>query len=156
MSLWTLSRKVPMTRSRRLAVDRLFLERTFSKEIAAARKRKDAEAVAALESDFQFEESMHTDEENLHLTRKLLRRAWVLRVPVPPRPRDGKEESSDWYESVTTGDWCLTSQGMKTLRQEIRSELKARAEDRVRWTLWLSALTGVIGAITGLVALLRK
>lgn len=45
---------------------------------------------------------------------------------------------------------------MTAIRDEIRHELKARHEVRAQWVVWLSALTGVIGAITGLVAVLAQ
>lgn len=119
-----------------------------------ARKLKDKEKVESLEGQHRFEIDLHDEEEDTYVTKKLLAKARRLRVPIPHRYNEDKTESEHWYEGHYTGRWNLTTRGVAALREEIRREVKARHEARSQWVVWLSALTGVIGALTGLVALL--
>lgn len=154
ISLLRLITKLPIPKETSLAWQRALLDRAYSKDISAARKLKDSEEVENLERDHRFEIDLHDEEEDAHLTKKLLSKARQLRVPVPHRYNEDKTESEDWYEGNYTGRWYLTTRGFSSLREEIRREIKARHESRAQWVVWLSALTGVIGAATGLIALL--
>jgi hypothetical protein len=146
--------KLPIPTEPRLAWQRTLLDHTYAKEISAARKLKNKEKLESLERDHRFEIDLCDEEEDAHLTKTLLSQARRLHVPVPHRYNEDKTESDHWYEGHYTGRWHLTPRGVAALREEIRRELKARHEGRAQWVVWLSALTGVIGAITGLVALL--
>lgn len=153
-SLLRLVTKLPIPTGLRLSWQRTLLDRAYAKDIAAARKLKDKEKIVSLEGDRRFEIDLHDEEEDAHITKKLLSKARRLRVPAPHRYNEDKTESEHWYEGPYTGGWYLTTSGVSTLRDEIRREAKAKHELRAQWTVWLSALTGLIGAITGLVALL--
>jgi hypothetical protein len=148
--------KLPIPTGTHLAWQRTLLDRAYVEEIAAARKLQDKEKVVSLERDDRFELDMHDEEEDAHLTNTLLAKARRLHVPVPHLYNEDKTLSEHWYEGHYTGRWCLRTCGVGALREEIRREVKARHEARAHWVVWLSALTGVIGAITGLVALLAK
>ena len=119
-----------------------------------SKKLKDKERVESLERDHRFEINLHDEEEDAYLTKTLLSKARKLRVPVPHRYNEDKTESEHWYEGNYTGRWYLTTRGFAALREEIRHEVKARHESRAQWVIWPSTLTGVIGAATGLIALL--
>ena len=67
---------------------------------------------------------------------------------------DHGETTKDWRQGPQ-GLWCLTDQGIANVREEIRNELRWRHERRAHWINWFSVLVGLIGAITGLVAVLR-
>lgn len=138
----------------RLAWSRSRIERGFGKGISAARTAKDYQRLKALEQDRRFELDMQAEEEDAYLTTSLLRKARTLRVPVPHIYNEGGTESPYWYEGHYTGGMLLTDAGIKTLREEIRMESKARNEVRAQLVVWISALTGLIGATTGLIALL--
>ena len=146
--------KLPIPAEPRLAWQRTLLDRAYGKDISAARKLKDQSKVESLERDHRFEIDLYDEEEDSHLTKKLLAKARRLRVPVPHRYNDDKTESEHWYEGQYTVRWYLTTSGFSALREEIRREVKARHEARAHWVVWLSGLTGIIGAVTGLVALL--
>lgn len=146
--------KFPIPTCTRLAWQRTLLDRAYAKDISAARKLKDTEEVASLESAHQFEIELLDEEEDAYLTKTLLAKARRLHVPFPHIYNKDKTESEHWCEGQNTGRWHLTVRGMAAVRKEIRREVKARYEVRAHWVVWLSALTGVIGAITGLVALL--
>jgi hypothetical protein len=143
-----------MPQSTRLEWQRALLDRTYARDIAAARKQKDNEKVKQLESDHRFEMELHEEDEDAYITKRLLAKARRLRVPIPRRQTSDGQESEHWYESNYTGRWHLTTLGIATLRSEIRSEIKAHHESRSYWVVWLSAITGVVGAITGLVAVI--
>lgn len=156
LSLLRVARFLPIPAKSKLALQRALLGRAYEREIAVACKSKDNAKVRSLEEEHRFEVDLHDEEEDAYLTRKLLRQARRLRVPVPLRYNDDKSESDHWYEGHYTGGWYLTYKGFAALREEIRRERKARHDARSQWVVWLSALTGVIGAATGLVALLTR
>lgn len=155
-SLLRLVAKLPIPTGVRLAWKRALLDRVYTKDIAQARKHRNAEEIESLTRDHCQILDRHDEEEDVFITKKLLAKASRLRVPIPDRYKEGKIESEYWYESYHTGKWSLTNHGVAALREEIRRELKARHELRSQWIVWLSVLTGVIGAITGLVALLKS
>jgi hypothetical protein len=154
ISLLRIVAKLPIPTEWRLSWQRTLLDRAYAKDISAARKLKDREKVESLEHDHRFEIGLHDEEEDAYLTKKLLSKARKLRVPMPHRYNEDKTESEHWYEGHYTGRWYLTTRGFSALREEIRREVKARHESRTQWVVWLSALTGVIGAATALIALL--
>ena len=148
--------KLPMPEESRLVWQRNWIDKVYAKEIAAARTSNDREKVESLERDHQFEIELHDEEEDAHLTGLLRKQARRLHVPIPHRFNEDKSESDHWYEGRHTCRWYLTTRGIAALREEIRREVKARHEARSHWVVWLSAFTGLVGAITGLVALLAN
>ncbi len=146
--------KMPLPTDTKLGWQRLLLDRSYAQDISAARKAKDTAKVQSLESVRRFEIDMHDEEEDAYVTKQLLKKARSLRVPVPHRYNEDKSESEHWYEGHYTGGWYLTNRGIASLREEIRREQKARHEIRAQWVVWVPALTGLVGTITGLVALL--
>lgn len=99
---------------------------------------------------------MHREEEDLYYTKTLLYQARKLRVPTPRARNEFGEEMPEWYQANYTGVWLLTDVGTSSIRKEIRAELKERHEAKARLVVWISALTGVIGSATGLIAILSK
>ena len=140
----------------RLGWERTRLDKSYAKDIAEARKAKDKDKVESLERDHRFEIDLHDEEEDEYITRKLLSKARRQKVPIPHRHNEDKSESEHWYEGHYSGRWYLTARGVAALRDEVRRELKARHEARSHWVFWFTALTGVIGSLTGLVALLTR
>lgn len=151
-----LIRSLPAPREWKAEWHRSLLDKTYAKEIAAARIAKDKDKVESLEFDHRFEIQMHEEEADLELTRFLTRQARRLHVPLPRYKNDDGSESALWYEGSITCYRMLTTEGVARLRDEIRREKKARHESKAVWIPWLSAITGAIGAATGLVALLIK
>lgn len=155
---WKVVRALPISKLARLSIQRGFVDRAYDKEARRALGARDMDSLSAIESTRSYELDALVDDENYILSQKLLRQARRLRVKVPSRqmasdsPRD--DTSGNWYQSVHNGHWMLTDDGMRTLRTEIRAERKARGEARAHWIAWLSAITGIIGTLTGLVAVL--
>lgn len=153
-NLLQLIRYVPALREWKAEWRRSLLDRAYAKDIAAAKVAKDKDKVVSLESDHQFEIQMHEEEADLELTRYLTRQARRLHVPLPRYKNDDGSESGHWHEGPLTYYRMLTTEGVAKLRDEIRREKKARHESKAVWIPWLSTITGVIGAATGLIALL--
>ena len=139
-----------------LAWSRSRIERSYDRDIAAAHRAKDRDWLTALESERSFELDMQDEQEDAHLTGRLLRRARRLRVPIPHRRNEDGTESHEWYVGAQTGGWYLTTIGIRALREEIRQESKARHESRAQLVVWLSVVTGMIGALTGLIAVAQR
>jgi hypothetical protein len=110
----------------------------------------------AIKSAMRFELDLQQEEEDAYLTKSLLRKARRLRVPIPHSHSDDGTVSNQWYEGGQTGGLYLSVTGIRDLREEIRRELKARHEHHAQLVVWLSAITGIIGAITGLIAVAQK
>jgi hypothetical protein len=147
--------KLPLSRTR-LSWERELLDSAYARDIAAARAAKDQEKAQSLISAHQFELELHGEEEDAYLTRKLLSEARRLWIPEPPLFIN-LLPSEHWYQSQNSGRWYLTRQkGMTALREAIRTEGKAAHEARSRWVVWITATTGLIGAVTGLVAVLTR
>lgn len=104
------------------------------------------------ELDYQ---ALEEDEAKFH-SRQLQERARVLRVPRPPVFVDGTL-SDDYQRSGFDGHvYFLSLIGEQKVRAAIREEEKYRSEVWVRRIPYITAITGLIGTITGLVALLAK
>jgi hypothetical protein len=153
-SLLRIVAKIPLPQSNRLEWQRTLLDRAYARDIAAARKQKDNDKVEKLESQHRYEMELHEEDEDAYISKRLLYKARRLRVPIPRLHTSDGQESEHWHQSNYTGLWHLTNLGITSLRSEIRNEIKARHESRSHWVVWLSALTGVVGAITGLVAVI--
>jgi adenylate kinase family enzyme len=139
----------------RLAWSRRAIQRGYGKTISAARTAKKFNEVADLEGAMRFEMDLQRELEDSYLTTRLLQQARRLRVPIPYHRNPDGSESDHWYEGSQTGEWYLSTNGIRSLRQEIRQELKDRHESRSHYLIWLTALTGVIGSITGLIAVMQ-
>jgi len=81
-------------------------------------------------------------------SRRLCYIAHASMVPLP----DGKDKEL-WREQSYSRERVLTSKGLWELKKLIREEKRERREGFV---VWLAALTGIIGAITGLAAVLSR
>ena len=62
------------------------------------------------------------------------------------------EDKQMWHESIYTMDQSvLTEKGIEALRSKIRAEKRERIDIFIRWA---TVLTGTIGALTGLLAVI--
>lgn len=58
-----------------------------------------------------------------------------------------------WEHCGFTGDYHLTDHGLRELFKVIRTDTKERTEI---WTKWAAILIAVLGAVTGLVAVIKR
>ena len=154
--LFRIIRIAPVPREWKADWHRAQVDKAYAKDIAKAKAEKNEEKVESLESDHRFEIQSHEEEQDLILTRHLIRQASRLHVPLPRRKNPDGSDTDFWYEGSQTYYRMLTTEGVAKLRDEIRRERKARHEAKAVWITLLSAITGAIGAATGLVAVLLK
>lgn len=140
----------------RLARSRRAIQRGYGKDISAARRAKKFDEVAELQRAQRFEMELQQELEDSYITSGLLQKARQLRVPIPYIRASDNTQSDLWYEGRQIGGWLLTTTGIRFLRQEIRQEIKKRHESRSRFFAWITAMTGVIGAVTALVSALLQ
>lgn len=120
-----------------------------------AEKTNDPEHIERGHNDWQFELAMHTDEEQEYYSKKLLKKARDLRVMVPPY-YEGSKLTDDYEEGRLSGRIYLSLKGEHAVRAAIREEEEHRAKQRGRWVPYIAALTGLAGAVTGLIAAIDK
>jgi hypothetical protein len=96
--------------------------------------------------------TLHQDREVMY-TKRLLRTARRLRVRIPDK-YDDKGELTDYWERAWDGPLYLSESGDAQLRSAIRVERKERHEARAHWINWIAAITGLVGAVTGLLAII--
>lgn len=120
--------------------------RTVSHFQSLRKEAEDSDEREYLLNGEKHEVGMIDDEIYSLETQYLLEQARNLLLPMPKH--DENEEY--WEKSQFTRLYQLTRHGMQELRSTIRSEKRARRE----WiAVWVAGLIGLIGAISGLVAL---
>lgn len=114
------------------------------KEIALLwSNHKDLQLLEGLHQEHYFEFT-ELESERVHLmTARLMAAASRMMVPTP-----GEDA---WEECQVTGYRLLTREGIQELRRAVRAEEAARRDAALSW---LGAGTGLVGALTGLVAVL--
>ena len=118
----------------------------YDKKIADARATKNRDGAEQLISEMFMEFDLADDEINKLRTLILMRGARRYLLPTP-------SEKDDWEDSKIDGRRFLTQQAQRALIVAIRAETKQRAE---LFGLRVAGLTGVIGALTGLAAVLMS
>jgi len=99
-------------------------------------------------ADYGPEDVLYEDEIHELWTRYLREKAERLLLPLPPM-----DDENYWEESRVTSRKLLTRKGIDEVRRSIRRELHER---RSGWLTWVAALTGLVGAISGLVAIISS
>jgi hypothetical protein len=79
---------------------------------------------------------------------RLIREARGYSLVLPPLD----EKHEDWEESEFTQQWRLTPKTFIELRNAVRAERKARHEIWQSRIVGISAATGLIGALTGIIS----
>ncbi|MYZ51588.1 hypothetical protein [Malikia spinosa] len=132
----------------------------MDREIGRERRRtvKNGGNVADIWEDgnWEFEYQLLEEDEASFHSRQLLGRARELRIPTPSL-FVGDILSDDYQRSGLDGHrYYLSLVGEQKVRTAIREEEKYRSERWARRIPYITALSGLIGTITGLVALLAK
>jgi hypothetical protein len=131
------------------------IRRGYESQLVTARRAHDRKAVSELEDAKRWELQLIDELEDEHLTSDL-KQARRLRVPVAHLRNVDDSCSEHWYQGSQTGGWYLNALGAQSLRREIREERKQRHEARALLLPWITAITGAIGTLTGLVAVLAN
>lgn len=154
--LCKLSKTLPIPELRRVAWQRRMTERAYEVDIRAAKAKKDGVELESLRTLRGHEVAQYDEEEALLISRQLLTTAAKLDIQRPSSDPADNGELENWEYGEFYGRWALSPLGRARLREDIRKERKARHEDRIYWLAWIAPLTGIIGAATGLVAVLAK
>lgn len=83
------------------------------------------------------------------VTRYLLNKSNKRFLPVP----SVSEESGMWERNVFTGGYHLTDKGIREIRRMVRQDIKESIEI---FMPYVTTLFGLIGAATGLIAVIKK
>ena len=115
----------------------------------AKKEHKNREEIQNLE-DERMNELQYIDEQlDSLVTRRLCKIANKLMVPVP----DHENKDLWWEMCVYQPGKVFTTKGIQEIRRNIRTERKERWEVIM---VWFALLTGLIGATTGLVAVVMR
>ena len=69
---------------------------------------------------------------------------------------DLQESREDWETARLTGRWRLRRRALQDLMAAIRNAKKDRQEARQAKLIWITSLTGMFGALTGLISVLAR
>ena len=135
---------------RRLQADKRRIRKTNKKLIDQAKQqKKPRDELEVLHYDARIDIGQ-VDEDIWHLQMQYLsQQAEKYLLPIP----EFKEDSGEWIQSIFTGRWRLSPDALAKLRTDIRPEQKERRE---YWTTLITLLIGLVGALIGFVALLKK
>lgn len=131
-------------------------EKDYTSKLAAARAKNDTEEIESLQMSKQFEEFSEYEMDETEFTRRLVRRARKLRVPLPEYPRKRDEDNDWWSMNYSNGQRYLTPKGIAEVRDAIRKEERWQSERYAQWISGLAGVTGVLGTLIGLFALRCK
>lgn len=132
-------------RIRRLQKDKRKIDLEYGQTIKDARQSKDHDLEQKLIGERFFERDLVEDEIMKIVSHDLREKAERLMIPIP----EFHKNSPDWERSRIDDRYQLSPQALAKLRSEIRREKKERHEYML---MWLAALIGIIGALTGLFA----
>lgn len=135
---------------RKLQRDRTKMRSVYKQEKEQARRdKKSSDEIAEIEQRAWFEQELVDDEIESLESRYLIESAERLILPIPMFSKD----SDAWRQSSQLGLNLLTRKGMATLRSTIRAERKERREAKM---IWVAAITGILGTLTGLIAVWKS
>lgn len=156
MNIYQLLNKSPIGEGRRLRLRRYFMDREIAKEQREIHKNGGNPKEDWEPGNWDIEYRMLEEDEASFHSRYLLRRARELRIPTPA-VFEGTKVSADYERSGINGNfYYLSIIGEQKLRTAIREEEKYISERWARRIPYITALSGLIGTATGLVALLIK
>lgn len=147
-------RRLPMPKDQRLRWHLARASRSYRRDMAKARKQGASQDTRDGIQHGYWAETDELDQELEQLrTKRLLRMAHRLDVPYPQPPWHSEVQRNEyWAQGDMTGEWYLSTTGFNKVRADIRAEIKARHDARAHWVAWIAAITGLLGALTGLVA----
>lgn len=156
MNIYRLLYTTPMPEGVRLRLRRHLMDRKVDRERHRVVKIGGSAADIWEDGIWQFEYQLLEEDEASFHSRLLLRRARKLRIPAPS-VFEGNVLSADYQRSGLDGHrYYLSLAGEQKVRSAIREEERYRSERWARRIPYITALSGLIGTIIGLVALLAK
>ena len=147
---------MPLPRKLKKRWRKTIIDKEYDQEIENARKKKDHDEVSMLIEMRQNDEYLDYIDEEVSFTRDLIRTGRKLRVAIPAMRVQGKDLSDDWCRDDNLDENYLSPSGILKVQEGIRKEIAWRQQSRAHWIMWISATTGFIGALTGLLAVYFK
>jgi hypothetical protein len=138
-TLYGLARWMPVSKDRRLAWQRKALDREYKRDLAAA--GKDADALDVVHGSYHWDFRILDEEIDTHYAIRLARKASRLHVPTP-----SFEDKECWKRSENTGDWYMSDEGCRRVRELIRAERRGQWELISRWVPIIGAIAAMIAA----------
>jgi len=134
----------------KLSKSRKKIHDIYSKDIREAQqKKKSRDEIEEIKHDQYFEYAMIQEEIDILITSYLRSKANTLFVSLPEY-----DDEKMWTEcNKISQQKVLTTLGINKIKKTIRQERKERVEIIL---MVAASLTGIIGAITGLIALIKK
>ncbi|MDP8244804.1 MAG: hypothetical protein P9L94_12025 [Candidatus Hinthialibacter antarcticus] len=119
---------------------------SFQKDIKNAKNNnKSRDEISGIRSQAWFETDCIDEEIDDLNTRYWTDLARRYCLPIPAIDR----EANKWTEGKYNGKRCLTKEAVLELRTLVRKE-------REVYLIWIAAFTGVLGALTGLIAIIKS
>lgn len=122
------------------------IETKYDEEIKRAQsEKKEREEIESIKHSKFFEILKNDQERSEFLTGYLIKKANRYVIPIP------KHDDEQMWDEGQMGYRFLTYEGINNLRSEIRREEKER---RDAFLSWIPPITGLIGTMIGLAAIL--
>ena len=119
----------------------------FNNQLKYLKKQGKSDEIEELRSNSSVDFFLNKEEIQKLITTRLNGIANKLVLELPDY-----EDKQMWRESIYTMDQSvLTEKGIEALRSKIRAEKRERIDIFIRWA---TVLTGTIGALTGLLAVI--
>ena len=126
------------------------LKDKFHPLIEAAKATKDAKKEGSIVSEYLYGRDLILHPTYGVQAQFLERKARKLGIRVPDKQAGPEEEDESWEQSNITGDWMLTPEAERKLRNEIRQEERSNADERRKWATLFFAVLGSIFAFMSL------
>ncbi|WP_155984978.1 MULTISPECIES: hypothetical protein [unclassified Thioalkalivibrio] len=154
MNIYRFLHVSPIPEGIRLRLRRYFMDRELYRERFRVMKAGGNVDDIWEDGTWRFEYQLLEEDEASFHSQQLLRRARVLRIPPPPI-FEGDVLSEDYERSGLDGRrYYLSLLGEQKVRSAIREEEKYRSERWARRIPYITAISGLVGMFTGLVAVL--
>lgn len=118
----------------------------------AVKSKLGNDALHDLKDAERWEVSLRNEEIETLTSDYLCEQASILQVPLPAWKSEDEQDGS-WERTYQLQNWVLTRKGMAEVRAAIREEKAARHEV---FLSWVTPLIGLIGALTGLIAIWKN
>ena len=146
----------PVSQNLKLRWKYYFGARQYQRKMKVQQAKGASEsALDTIRNHWRYEQALIYKERRGLITKKYIRKAHSLFVPVP-QFTFGIDDNECWETGTNGYSPYLTDKGLAIVREEIEKEEKRRREARKHWLQWVAALTGLIGTIIGLFAVLNK
>ena len=156
MNVYALLTKTPLPEGVKIKLHSFFLNREYARDLKAIKKAGGTAQDLWNEGDWQFNFHEIEDRETAFHSDQTMRAARRHRIPVPQIYLSDGKLNTDFERSEISGRYFLTVEGAHRLRLAVREEEKYCSDRRARRIPYITAVAGLVGTISGLVALLKK